>query len=327
MKRIAFLTSGGDSPGMNACIRAIVKNCLFHGIQPVGICDGFKGMMEGNFFEMTYKDVDNIIQTGGTILGTARSEAFKDTEQRKGAIANIQTHRIDGLIVIGGDGSFAGANALTKEMGIPVIGIPATIDNDIYGTDHTIGYDTALNTVIQAVDKIRDTASSHHRIFFIEVMGKHAGFIALNAAIACGAEMVLIPEEQTIIPELAEQIKRQNKGKRSSIIMVAEGDDEGGSLEIIKKIQPYLEGYDLRSSVLGHIQRGGSPSALDRIMATKMGAEAVELLISGKRSLMLGASGDQINTTNIEQSIKLNASPDLSKLELLKKMLTSNPLI
>ena len=323
MKKIAFLTSGGDSPGMNACVRAIVKSCLYSGIQPIGIRDGFKGMMEGDCWPMTYKDVDNIIQVGGTILGTARSEAFKIKEERQKAIDHLQEWEIDGLIVIGGDGSFAGAQALSQEMGIPVIGVPATIDNDIFGTDHTIGYDTALNTVMQAVDKIRDTASSHHRIFFVEVMGRHAGFIALNSAIASGAETVLIPEETTDLEQLVAQIKSQNKGQRSSIIIVAEGDDAGGSMDIIRKVAPYLEGYDLKTSVLGHLQRGGSPSAFDRILATRMGAYALELLLEGKRNLMIGSQGDNLQTITIEQGIKMNSTPDLTKLDLLRKMLTA----
>lgn len=323
MKKIAFLTSGGDSPGMNACVRSIVKSCLYHNIKPVGIRDGFKGMMEADFWEMSYEDVDNIIHVGGTILGTARSEEFKIAEKRKVAIANLSDQNIDGLIVIGGDGSFTGANVISGEMGIPVIGVPGTIDNDIFGTDHTIGYDTALNTVMSAVDKIRDTASSHHRIFFVEVMGRHAGFIALNSAIATGAEMVLIPEEETDIDKLVAQIRSQNKGKRSSIIIVAEGDDAGGSMDVIKKVKPFLTEYDLKASVLGHVQRGGSPSAFDRILATRMGAYAVELLLEGKKNLMVGAQGDKLQTITIEQGIKMHSTPDMTKLDLLKKMLTS----
>ena len=236
MKRIALLTSGGDSPGMNAATRAIVKTCLFYNIVPVGIRDGYKGMVQKDLFEMAYADVDNIIHTGGTILGSSRCLEFLDKSTRSLAIDNLKENKIDGLIVIGGDGTFTGATVLSSEMGIPVIGIPGTIDNDIYGTDHTIGYDTALNTVINAVDKIRDTASSHHRIFFIEVMGRHAGFIAINAALASGAESVLIPEEVPDLNKLVAQIQDQNKGKRSSIIIVAEGEQEGGSLELINKV-------------------------------------------------------------------------------------------
>ena len=322
MKRIALLTSGGDSPGMNAATRAIVKTCLFYNIVPVGIRDGYKGMVQKDLFEMAYADVDNIIHTGGTILGSSRCLEFLDKSTRSLAIDNLKENKIDGLIVIGGDGTFTGATVLSSEMGIPVIGIPGTIDNDIYGTDHTIGYDTALNTVINAVDKIRDTASSHHRIFFIEVMGRHAGFIAINAALASGAESVLIPEEVPDLNKLVAQIQDQNKGKRSSIIIVAEGEQEGGSLELIKKVSPMLEGFDLRPTVLGHIQRGGSPSAFDRILATRMGAYAVELLLDGQHGVMIGSSGDNLITTSLEIAMKLHSTPDLERLVLLKKMLT-----
>ena len=322
MKRIALLTSGGDSPGMNAATRAIVKTCLFYNIVPVGIRDGYKGMVQKDLFEMAYADVDNIIHTGGTILGSSRCLEFLDKSTRSLAIDNLKENEIDGLIVIGGDGTFTGATVLSSEMGIPVIGIPGTIDNDIYGTDHTIGYDTALNTVINAVDKIRDTASSHHRIFFIEVMGRHAGFIAINAALASGAESVLIPEEVPDLNKLVAQIQGQNKGKRSSIIIVAEGEQEGGSLELINKVSPMLEGFDLRPTVLGHIQRGGSPSAFDRILATRMGSYAVELLLDGQHGVMIGSSGDNLITTSLEIAMKLHSTPDLERLVLLKKMLT-----
>ncbi len=322
MKRIALLTSGGDSPGMNAATRAIVKTCLFYNIVPVGIRDGYKGMVQKDLFEMAYADVDNIIHTGGTILGSSRCLEFLDKSTRSLAIDNLKENKIDGLIVIGGDGTFTGATVLSSEMGIPVIGIPGTIDNDIYGTDHTIGYDTALNTVINAVDKIRDTASSHHRIFFIEVMGRHAGFIAINAALASGAESVLIPEEVPDLHNLVAQIQNQNKGKRSSIIIVAEGEQEGGSLELINKVSPMLEGFDLRPTVLGHIQRGGSPSAFDRILATRMGSFAVELLLDDQQGVMIGSSGDNLITTSLEIATKLHSTPDLDRLTLLKKMLT-----
>jgi 6-phosphofructokinase 1 len=322
MKKIALLTSGGDSPGMNAAVRAIVKTCLYYNIIPIGIRDGYKGMVQGDMYEMKYSDVDNIIHTGGTILGSSRCPEFKNYETREVAIKNLQTHGVDGLIVIGGDGTFTGASILSEEMGIPVVGLPGTIDNDIYGTDHTIGYDTALNTVIEAIDKIRDTASSHHRIFFIEVMGRHAGFIALNAAVASGAESVLIPEEIPDLNQLVSQIQHQNKGKRSSIIIVAEGEQEGGSIELINKVSPMLEGYDLRPTVLGHIQRGGNPSAFDRILATRMGSYAVELLLDGQKSIMIGSEGDKLITTSLETAVKLHNIPDLERLKLLKKMLT-----
>jgi 6-phosphofructokinase 1 len=322
MKRIALLTSGGDSPGMNAAIRAIVKSALYHGITPVGIKDGYQGMVNNDFIEMNYQHVNNIIHTGGTILGSSRCLQFKQKETRAVAIENLVKNNIEGLIVIGGDGTFTGASLLAEEMGIPVIGLPGTIDNDIYGTDHTIGYDTALNTVIEAIDKIRDTASSHHRIFFVEVMGRNAGFIALNAAIASGAESVLIPEEIPDLSALVEEIKSQNKGKRSSIIVVAEGEQEGGSLELVQKVAPYLEGYDLRPTVLGHIQRGGSPSAFDRILATRMGAYAVELLLQGEDGVMIGSLGDKLVTNTLDSAIKLHNTPELDQLGLLKKMLT-----
>lgn len=324
MKKIAFLTSGGDSPGMNACIRAIVKNCLHHGIEPIGIREGFDGIMHADFWTMTYEDVNNIIQSGGTILGTARSEDFKDAEKRKQGLSYLIKEKIDALIVIGGDGSFAGANAISKEIGIPVIGIPATIDNDIYGTDQTIGFDTALNTVVEAVDKIRDTASSHKRIFFVEVMGRDSGFLALKSAIASGAETVLIPEEETDIEKLALQLKNQNQGKRGSIVIVAEGDDAGGSMDIIRKVKPYMEGYDLRATVLGHIQRGGRPSAHDRILATTMGAEAVDILVEGKKNRMVGHVAGKIKHVDLVEGIKLHALPDMGKLELLDKLRTKN---
>lgn len=322
MNKIALLTSGGDSPGMNAAVRAIVKTCLFYKIVPVGIYDGYKGMVNGDMFEMNYSDVDNIIHIGGTILGSSRCLEFKNRDTRKKAIENLNKKGVEGLIVIGGDGTFTGASVLSEEMGIPVIGIPGTIDNDIFGTDHTIGYDTALNTVIDAVDKIRDTASSHHRIFFIEVMGRHAGFIALNAAVASGAESVLIPEEIPDLNELVAQIQSQNKGKRSSIIIVAEGEQEGGSIELINKVAPMLEGYDLRPTVLGHIQRGGSPSAFDRILATRMGSYAVDLILEGQKGIMIGSDGDKLITTSLETAVKLHNTPDLERLKLLKKMLT-----
>lgn len=322
MKNIAVLTSGGDSPGMNACVRAVVKMCLSHGITPFGIADGYNGMIEGRIVPLGYNDVDNIVHLGGTILGTARSEAFRTVEGRQMAIEQLKKHKIDGLIIIGGDGSFKGADLLSKEMDIAVIGIPGTIDNDIAGTDHTIGYDTALNTVIDAVDKIRDTATSHHRIFFVEVMGRNAGFIALHAAIAAGAEAVLVPEEVTDIDELVVQIKGQNKGRRSSIIIVAEGDDGGGARDIMKKVAPFMDGYDMRYSVLGHIQRGGRPSAVDRILATRMGGYAVELLISGKTNLMIGAEGEKLVTQSIIHGIDKTAMLDADKLTLLKHLLT-----
>lgn len=322
LKRIGVLTSGGDSPGMNACIRAVVKAGIGKGVKVFGIEDGYKGMIEGRIRELSYTDVNNIIHLGGTILGTARSEVFKTAEGRKQAVANLKKHQIEGLILIGGDGTYAGGMALTKEFEIPIIGLPGTIDNDIHGTDFTIGYDSCLNTVVEAVDKIRDTASSHHRVFFVEVMGRASGYIALNSAIASGAESVLIPETLTEISLLAKEIKDQNKGIRSSIIIVAEGDEEGGAREIMEKVKPYLEGYELRYSVLGHIQRGGSPSAFDRILATRMGVKAVDLLIEGKKSIMIGQIGKDLVFQNLLEGTTGNVSTNDSGIELLKSLLT-----
>lgn len=320
MKKIAFITSGGDAPGMNAAIRAIVKTCLHYNIVPFGIYDGYQGMMEGRGKQLNHSDVDNIIQYGGTILGSARAKEFFQVEGRKKAISFLEENSIDGLIVIGGDGTFAGAHIIGQEIKIPIIGIPGTIDNDIFGTDYTIGFDTAINTVISAVDKIRDTASSHHRVFFVEVMGRDAGFIALASAVASGAESVLVPEETTDILELVETIK--NQGKHSSIILVAEGDDAGHAIDIMNKVKPFLKEYELRISVLGHIQRGGSPSAKDRVVATQMGNFAVELLIENKTNLTVCLKGNNLGTCSISEAIKQHSSPDMGFLRLIEVLRT-----
>lgn len=322
MKKIAVLTSGGDAPGMNACIRSIVKSCLHFNMECIGILDGFQGLIDKRSCVLGYSHVNNIVQKGGTILGTARSKAFRTEEGRQAAIDYLKELKVDGLIVIGGDGSFAGAKALGDEFDLPIIGIPGTIDNDIYGTDHTIGYDTALNTVVDAVDKIRDTASSHKRIFFVEVMGRDSGFIALNSAIASGAEAALIPEEMTDIPTLASNIREFNKGQRSSIIIVAEGDDAGDAVTIMNKVKPLLPDYDLRCTILGHIQRGGNPSAKDRIIATRMGAEAVKMLREGATNKMIGVDGERIVICSIEDGIRKSTSPNLSKLDLIGQLRT-----
>jgi len=322
MKKIALLTSGGDSPGMNAAIRSIVKTCLHYNIVPFGIYDGYQGMIDGRGKEMVYTDIDNIIQYGGTILGTARCQEFLTPEGRQKAYRFLNKNEIDGLGVIGGDGTFTGANMLSQENNIPIIGLPGTIDNDIYGTDYTIGFDTALNTVIDAVDKIRDTASSHHRVFFIEVMGRDVGLLALHSAIASGADSVLIPEEITNISKLAADIKLHNKGRRSTIIMVAEGDDEGHAIDILNKVKPFLPEYDLRHSVLGHIQRGGNPSALDRKIATRMGNHAVELLMAGKTCLTVGVRGEDLVTCPISEAIKEHSELDMAYLKLLEVLRT-----
>ncbi|MBW7866890.1 MAG: 6-phosphofructokinase [Brumimicrobium sp.] len=326
MKKIGLLTSGGDAPGMNAAIRAITKSAMHYGIQAIGIKDGFEGLMNGTFINMKYTDVDNIIQRGGTILGSPRSQRFREIEGRKEAAQKIKDAEIDGLVVIGGDGSLRGALALQEVIDIPIIGIPATIDNDLYGTEATIGYDTALNTIVSAVDNIRDTASSQNSIFLVEVMGRNSGFLALNSAIACGAESVLIPESISDINGLADQIRTQNKGRRSSIIIVAEGDEEGGAIEIKRKLQPLLEGYNLKTTILGHIQRGGSPSYFDRALATRSGVLAVELLLQGVSNQMIGIQNDALTTLDISNAVTKKAIPDLDKEELLKKLLTHRSL-
>lgn len=294
MKKIAFLTSGGDAPGMNAAIRSIVKTCLHFELIPYAVFDGFQGMIEGRGKVMDKNDVENCIQLGGTIIGTARCKEFMTLEGRGKAIEFLRKEEIEGLIVIGGDGTFTGAMLLGKEMNIPIIGIPGTIDNDINGTDFTIGFDTALNTVISSIDKIRDTASSHHRVFFVEVMGKDAGSLAIDSALGSAIETVLIPEEQTDILKLVGQIKLNSENKKPTIVIVAEGDDAGNSLIIIEKVKPYLEGVDIKQTILGHIQRGGSPSAFDRLLGTSMGNVSVIKLISGCTNKMISIKNNKI---------------------------------
>lgn len=310
---------------MNACLRAIVKTAIYYDIEPYGIRDGFKGMIAGDISLLSEEEVLNALHLGGTILGTARSEEFKEARFREKAIENLKEIGIEGLVVIGGDGTFTGATILSKEMKIPIIGIPGTIDNDIYGTDRSIGYDTALNTVVEAIDKIRDTAQSHHRVFFIEVMGRNSGFIALNAAIASGIDMVLIPEQKTDIKEVTRQLVENLAVRKSVIVIVAEGDDGGGANELIEKMKGILPEVDMRSTVLGHLQRGGAPSAFDRILATKMGVYAVDLLVSGKTGLMVASKGDLLYTIPIEEGIKYKNPPlSLETSELIKKILSSN---
>ena len=319
MKRIAVLTSGGDAPGMNACIRAVVKSSHYHNVEVFGVLDGFNGLIRGDFQRLQYEQVNNVIQQGGTFLGSARSEAFRTEEGRATAAQNLRDKDIEGLIVIGGDGSFKGATLLNQEHGVNIIGIPGTIDNDIIGTEYTLGFDTALTTVMEAVDRIRDTAGSHSRIFFIEVMGRDAGALALDAAIASGAEDVLIPEEVTDINEVARSLKENNKGKRSSIVIVCEGDDAGGASEIVKKVEPLLPEFDLRYTILGHIQRGGRPSPKDRIVATQWGDYAVQLLVDGKTNLMVGLNKGQLISNPIGRKLENRVKIE-EKMALLHRM-------
>jgi 6-phosphofructokinase 1 len=306
MKKIAFLTSGGDAPGMNATIRAVTRACVYNDITPVGVSKGFDGLINGDFVEMNARSVKGIINKGGTILKTARSSGFRTIEGRKKAYDNLKKNNIDGLIIIGGDGSFTGGLIFQKEFNISIIGIPATIDNDIFGTSHTIGYDSALNTVVDVIDKIRDTASSHNRLFFIEVMGKDAGHIALNTGVGAGAEEILIPEEDLGLDRLVESLKRSKAtGKSSSIVIVAEGDKTGKNVfELKDYVDENLEGYDARVSVLGHLQRGGSPSCFDRVLASRMGVKAVDFLLENKTNLMVGLKDGTIELTPLAKAIK-----------------------
>jgi 6-phosphofructokinase 1 len=306
IKKIGVLTSGGDSPGMNAAIRSVVRTCAYYNIECAGIYRGYQGMIEGDFKEMGARSVHNIVNKGGTVLKSARSKDFMTEEGRKNAFENLQKAEIEALVVIGGDGSFTGALVFNKEFGIPVIGIPGTIDNDIFGTSHTLGYDTALNTVVEAIDKIRDTASSHNRLFFVEVMGRDAGHIALNAGIGAGAEEILIPEEDLGLERLLESLRKSKlSGKSSSLVVVAEGDKTGKNVfELKEYVDENLPEYDVRVSVLGHMQRGGAPSCFDRVLASRMGVKAVESLLEGKTNYMVGLINDKMELTKLDQAIK-----------------------
>jgi 6-phosphofructokinase 1 len=290
VENIAVLTSGGDAPGMNAAIRAVVRACSYYSIKCFGIYKGYEGLINNEIEELNARSVRNIINKGGTFLKSARSKEFRTIEGRQKAYENLIKNNIDALVVIGGDGSFTGALKFSEEFNFPVVGIPGTIDNDINGTDYTIGYDTALNTVVEAIDKIRDTASSHNRLFLIEVMGRDAGDIALNAGIGAGAEEILIPEENMGVERLIESLRKSKKtGKTSSIIVVAEGDKSGKNIfELGEYVEENLTNYEVRVSVLGHIQRGGSPSCYDRVLASKLGVGAVETLLDGKSEVMIG---------------------------------------
>jgi 6-phosphofructokinase 1 len=312
IKKIGVLTSGGDSPGMNAAIRSVVRACAYYNIQCMGIYRGYQGMIEGDFKEMGPRSVHNIVNKGGTILKSARSKEFMTTEGRKKAFDHLNEAGIEALVVIGGDGSFTGAMIFSKEYNIPVIGIPGTIDNDIFGTSHTLGYDTALNTVVEVIDKIRDTASSHNRLFFVEVMGRDAGHIALNAGIGAGAEEILIPEEDMGLERLVESLRRSKlSGKSSSIVVVAEGDKTGKNVfELKEYVEQNMPEYDVRVSVLGHMQRGGAPSCFDRVLASRLGVKAVEALLEGKSSLMAGLINDKVALTPLELAIKGHTAVD-----------------
>ncbi len=317
IKKIGVLTSGGDAPGMNAAIRAVVRTAVYNGIEVVGIVQGYKGLINAEFRPFSSSSVSDIIQKGGTILKTARCEEFKSPEGRKKAYDNLKEAQIDGVVVIGGDGSFTGARIFNEEYDIPFVGIPGTIDNDIYGTDYTIGYDTALNTVVEAVDKIRDTASAHNRMFFVEVMGAEAGFIALYSGIATGAEAIFIPETKGEARDLKKMIETGNRRKKSSnIIIVAEGDEEGGAFAIAEKMKDDFKDFDVRVSVLGHLQRGGSPSAIDRVNASRLGHAAVEALLDDQKSVMVGMLNGEITLVPFRKAVKLHKDVNRSLVEL-----------
>ena len=324
IRKIGVMTSGGDSPGMNAAIRSVVRTCAYHKVECMGIYRGFEGMIEGDLVPMNARSVKDIINRGGTILKSARSDEFRTVEGRKKAYEQLTKHGVDALVVIGGDGSFTGAMIFNKEHGFPVMGIPGTIDNDIYGTSHTLGFDTALNTVVEAIDKIRDTASSHNRLFFIEVMGRDVGHIALNVGVGAGAEEILIPEEDLGLDRLLESLRKSRRtGKTSSIVIVAEGDKIGKNVfELKDYVEENLTGYEVRVSVLGHMQRGGSPSCFDRVLASRMGVKAVECLLEGTSNYMVGLLNDKMALTPLEKAVKGKSKINLELLRVSDIMTT-----
>lgn len=304
INRIGVLTSGGDAPGMNACIRAVVRTAIYEGRNVTGIYHGYQGMIDNTFVEMNSRSVSSIINLGGTILKSARSAEFRTYEGRKKAFENVQKQGIDALVCIGGDGSFTGANIFSSEFGIPVVCVPGTIDNDLFGSDYTLGYDTANNTVIEAIDKIRDTAASHNRLFFIEVMGRDSGCIALTAGIAGGAEAILLPEKETAIDELIHMLEHAaEKNKSSTIVIVAEGEINGGAYNVAKRVKAKFDHYDTKVSILGHLQRGGSPSSSDRVLATRLGYSAVQELLKGSTQCTVGVRGSKVITTPLSEAL------------------------
>jgi 6-phosphofructokinase 1 len=317
MKRVAVFTSGGDAPGMNACIRAAVRGAIYHEVEIYGIRYGYDGMIRGEIFPMQSHSVSNIVQRGGTILKSARSAQFKTSEGRKKAYERLQEHGIEGLIAIGGDGTFTGAHKFYEEFGIPTVGAPGTIDNDLYGTDFTIGFDTAVNTALEAIDKIRDTADSHDRVFFIEVMGRDSGYIAVQCGIGGGAEIVMVPETLTSKDDVIATLRQGwSRSKTSSIVVVAEGDEEGTAMQIAESVREQLKQKDLRVTTLGHIQRGGRPSAFDRILASRLGLGALEGLLNGEKNVAAGIINDQLVYTPFKDAIEKNKplNPDLIRM-------------
>ena len=318
IKTVGVLTSGGDAPGMNACIRAVTRAAIFNGIKVMGIYRGYEGLINGEIKEFTSESVSNTVQRGGTILKTARSKEFMTEEGLKKAYDNLQAFGIDALIVIGGNGSLTGAQRLAREFDYPVIGLPGTIDNDLYGTDSTIGYDTALNTIVDCVDKIRDTTTSHDRIFFVEVMGRDAGFLAQNSAIAAGAEAAIIPEDQTDVDQLEQFISRGfRKSKNSSIVIVSESPKDGGAMYYAERVRKEYPQYDVRVTILGHLQRGGTPTAFDRILASRLGYASIEALKEGQRNVMVGIHDDEIVYVPIDRAVKKDKPIDRELINVL----------
>ncbi|PJE78518.1 ATP-dependent 6-phosphofructokinase 1 [invertebrate metagenome] len=317
LNKVGVLTSGGDAPGMNAAIRAVVRASIYYGIEPVAVREGFKGLIENDMFTADARTVSNIINLGGTFLKSARCQEFRTPEGRKQSYENAVAAGLDALVVIGGDGSFTGAMLLEEEHGLPCVGVPGTIDNDIYGTDYTIGYDTARNTVAEAIDKIRDTATSHNRLFFIEVMGRDAGFIALSTGVACGAEAILIPEDDASFEKLINSLQTSGRaGNTSSIIVVAEGDKSGGVFELARKVEAACPDYEAKVTVLGHIQRGGSPSCFDRVLASRLGVAAIESLCHGDSGIMVGMRDQQVVHTPLERAISKQNKIDASLVKV-----------
>ena len=318
---IGILTSGGDAPGMNAAIRAVTRSAIYNGLKVFGIYRGYKGLVTDEIVEFKSQNVSNIIQMGGTILKTARCMEFKTAEGRTLAYENMKKHGIDALVVIGGDGSLTGARILAQEFDIPCIGLPGTIDNDLYGTDTTIGYDTALNTILDAVDKIRDTATSHERLFFVEVMGRDAGFLALNGAIAAGAEAAIIPEFSTEVDQLEQFIEHGfKKSKSSSIVLVAESELTGGAMHYAERVKNEYPQYDVRVTILGHLQRGGRPTAHDRIIASRMGVASIQALLEGQRNVMIGIENDKIVYVPFAKAIKNDKPIDKELVNVLAEL-------
>ena len=321
IKTIGILTSGGDAPGMNAAIRAVTRSAIFSGFKVKGIYRGYRGLITNEIVEFKTQNVSNIIQMGGTILKTARCKEFETPEGRQLAYDTVKQHEIDALVVIGGDGSLTGARIFATEFNFPIIGLPGTIDNDLYGTDRTIGYDTALNTIMECVDKIRDTATSHERLFFIEVMGRDAGFLALNGAIASGAEAAIIPEISTEVDQLGELIQNGfRKSKNSSIVLVAESPVTGGAMALAERVKNEYPGYDVRVSILGHLQRGGSPTASDRILASRLGSAAIDALLEDQRKVMIGISNDEIVYVPFSKAIKNDKPINRDLLNTLRRL-------